>query len=81
MVLKNGKQLSNQATRRVIPSAWATALAVALAVAFAASLSQPAYADKVTPLPVPPDLQVAAGNEAFLVGHAVGTQNYVWAPF
>jgi hypothetical protein len=30
--------------------------------------------------PVPADLQVEAGNKVFLVGHAVGTQNYVCLP-
>ena len=29
---------------------------------------------------VPSNIQVPAGNHAFLVGHAVGTQNYVCAP-
>ena len=43
-------------------------------------LPQPAYARQVAPPPVPPDLQVPAGHKAFLVGHAVGTQNYVCAP-
>ena len=43
-------------------------------------LPQPAHADKVTPPPVPANIQVPAGNKAFLVGHAVGTQNYVCLP-
>ena len=30
--------------------------------------------------PCPPNIQVPAGNKAFLVGHAVGTQNYVCLP-
>jgi hypothetical protein len=34
----------------------------------------------VKPPPVPANLQVPAGNRAFLVGHAVGTQNYVCLP-
>ena len=47
-------------------------------MAFAVSL--PAHAGKVaTPLVVP-ELQVDEGNHAFLVGHAIGTQNYVCAP-
>ena len=49
-------------------------------MAFAVSLSQPAYAGQVTPPPVPPNIQVPAGNKAFLVGHAFGTQNYVCKP-
>ena len=74
--MKNWNQLSNQPTRRVIPTARAAVLAVAIAV----SLSQPAHAVQVTPPPVPPDLQVDQRNKAFLVGHAHGTQNYICAP-
>jgi uncharacterized protein DUF3455 len=74
IVLKNWNRLSNQATRRIIPTACATALTVAFAV------SLPAHAEKVTPPPVPFNLQVEAGSHAFLVGHAIGTQNYVCAP-
>ena len=74
MVLKNWNRISNQATRRIIP----TACAAALAVAFAVSL--PAHAEKVTPPDVPFNLQPDAGNHPFLVGHAIGTQNYVCAP-
>ena len=66
----------NQTTRRILLIACATALAVA----FTVSLPQPAHADRVTPPPVPADLQVPAGNKVFLVGHAVGTQNYVCLP-
>jgi hypothetical protein len=72
--MKNWNRISNQATRRIIP----TACAAALAVAFAVSL--PAHAEKVTPPTVPPELKVDEGNHAFLVGHAIGTQNYVCAP-
>src|SRR4029434_1014551 len=36
--------------------------------------------DQVTPPPVPPNIQVPAGNKAFLEGHAVGTQNYICVP-
>ena len=64
----------NHHIRRILPMACATALAVAFAV------SLPAHAFKVTPPPVPPNLKVEDGSHAFLVGHAVGTQNYVCAP-
>ena len=64
----------NHHTRRILPMACATALAVAFAV------SLPAHAFKVTPPPVPLNLKVEDGSHAFLVGHAVGTQNYVCAP-
>ncbi len=30
--------------------------------------------------PVPPNLEVPPGNEAFLVGYAVGSQDYVCLP-
>ncbi len=59
-------------------------LLVGLAVLGMAFLAAPqaSYAeDNVTPPPIPPDLQpVDAGNSAFLVGHAVGSQNYVCLP-
>src|SRR5512143_1949044 len=43
--------------------------------------ARPVYADNVTPPPLPPGLApVPAGQKLFLVGHAVGTQNYVCRP-
>jgi hypothetical protein len=51
-----------------------------LAVALAVSSPQPARADKVTPPPVPGNLEVEAGNKAYLEGHAIGTQNYICLP-
>ena len=74
--MKNCNAPENQTTRRILLIACATALAVA----FTVSLPQPAHADQVTPPPVPANIQVPAGNKAFLVGHAVGTQNYVCLP-
>jgi len=57
-------------------------LAGVAAMAFTVSSAQPAYADEViTPPPVPSNIQVPEGNVAYLVGHAVGTQNYVCLPF
>jgi len=38
-----------------------------------------AATDIVVP-PVPPDLKIEDGNEVFLLGHGVGTQNYVCKP-
>jgi hypothetical protein len=66
--------LSSRSPRRNLPIACATALAVALAVA------PPASADPVRPPPMPANLQVPPGNKAFLVGHAIGTQNYSCLP-
>lgn len=50
------------------------------ALAFTIPAVRPAYADQITPPPVPDNIQVPAGNKLFLVGHAVGTQNYVCVP-
>jgi Protein of unknown function (DUF3455) len=75
--MKHYNALSNQTSRRILPIACATALAML----FTGSLSQPVHAGgKVTPPDVPPNLQVEAGNKAFLKGVAEGTQNYVCTP-
>ena len=56
-------------------------LAVIVTTAFTISPPQTAYADKaITPPPVPANIQVPEGNVAYLVGHAVGTQNYICLP-
>lgn len=39
-----------------------------------------AQADNLTPPPVPANIQAPPQTKAFLVGHAVGTQNYVCLP-
>ena len=62
--------------RRIPP----IACAAALAVAFTVSLQQPTRAADGPPPPLPAAIQVPAGNKLFLVGHAVGTQNYVCLP-
>ena len=69
-------RFQNQSMRRVLLIACATALSVVLAV----SIPRLARAHNVTPPAVPANLQVPAGNTAFLVGHAVGTQNYICLP-
>ena len=38
------------------------------------------HADRITPPSVPTNIEVSAENKIFLVGHAVGTQNYVCLP-
>jgi hypothetical protein len=73
--MENCNPPENQITRRILP-----AFATALALAFTVSLPQPAHAREVTPPPVPAAIQVPEGNEAFLEGHAVGTQNYICLP-
>jgi hypothetical protein len=70
----NCNVLSNRNSRRVIPAACAAALALACAV------SLPAHAGRVETPDVPDTLKVDDGNHPFLVGHAIGTQNYVCAP-
>ena len=74
--MKNCNALENQTMCRILLIACATALAVAFAVA----LPQPARAAIVTPPPVPTNIEVPTGNTVFLVGHGVGTQNYVCLP-
>jgi len=64
----------------------ATALATALTanVAVAQSVAETngmlAASNRVTPPPVPANIQVPEGSKAFLVGHGVGTQNYICLP-
>ena len=67
--MKNDKAQTTQTTRRLV-----------LAVAFTVSLLQPVYAADIVLPPVPPDLQVPAGNKTFREGHAMGTQNYICLP-
>ena len=50
-----------------------------LATAFTIALPQAAHAQSLTPPPVPDRLHVPEGNEAFLIAHAFGTQDYVCA--
>lgn len=52
----------------------------ALSMALAFALPHAAHAQTITPPPVPTGLEVDAGNEAFLLGRGVGTQNYVCQP-
>jgi hypothetical protein len=49
-------------------------------VALMIAAPQAARPPVIVPPPVPVDLEVPAGNTAFLVGHAYGTQNYVCVP-
>lgn len=74
--MKNSNIPRNQGTRRLLLSA----CAAALAVVFTVSLPQPAHAGRVTPPPMPANLEAPAGNKAYLEGHAVGTQNYICLP-
>ncbi len=70
--MKNRQILKKQILHPILSVACA-----ALVIWFTASQ---AMADWVTPPSVPADLQVEAGNKAFLKGHAIGTQNYICLP-
>ena len=59
----------------------AIAYAIAASLLVTASLTQPALAHKpITPPNVPSNIAVLPPNRPFLVGHALGTQNYVCLP-
>jgi hypothetical protein len=58
----------------------ARAFAPVLAAIVAGSIPTLSHADSVNPPAVPAEIQVPAGSKAFLIGHAVGTQNYVCLP-
>jgi hypothetical protein len=55
------------------------ACAMAVAMTYGIGAQELGRRHRITPA-VPADLEVAAGNEAFLIGHAIGTQNYVCLP-
>jgi len=54
--------------------------AAALVLACAFGTVTLAAAQKVTPPPTPTDITPEAGNSAFLVGHAIGSQGYTCLP-
>ena len=74
--MNNDNTTAQQTTRRTPLVGCLTALGMA----FTLALPQAAQAQSVTPPPVPANIQVPAGNEAFLLGRGVGTQNYVCQP-
>jgi hypothetical protein len=53
---------------------------IALPVVFTVSPQRWAQAHRVTLPAVPANIQVPAGNKAFLAGHASGTQDYICLP-
>ena len=73
---------------RISPARWGARLMVSIFMASAvvgtavpAVQAQAAQESlSITVPPVPDDITVPAGNKVFLVGHAVGTQNYVCLP-
>src|SRR5215216_6242418 len=72
----NYNALKNLFTRRLLMVAWTTTLVVG----FMVSLPQLAHAQNSISPPIAPGLEVEAGNEPFLLGRGVGTQNYVCSP-
>lgn len=72
-IVVEGKNESRNRVRRLT-------CAIAAASAFAVAAAKPAHADEIVPPPVPGNIAVPAGNVPFLVGHAIGTQNYVCLP-
>src|SRR5215831_5978836 len=68
--------ISRRGARSTRLASWSTALAVATAFL----LPNPARADGVKLPRLPREIRVPAGNKAFLLGHGVGTQNYVCLP-
>jgi hypothetical protein len=51
--------------------------ATVVLLAFLIALPRIAHAQRPTPPPVPPEIEVPPGYRPFLAGHAVGTQGYV----
>ncbi len=74
--MKKTNVLNKFATRNILLAA----IAMALTVAFVVARPQPARADKITVPAMPDNVQVEAGNKVFLVGHAIGSQNYICLP-
>jgi hypothetical protein len=66
----------HQTTHRIPLIGFAIVLTVAITVA----LPRAANTDNVTQPPVPSNIQVPTGSKAFLVGHAIGTQEYICLP-
>ena len=65
-----------QITRGILRSACVTVLGMA----FTFAPAHAAFAQTVTPPPVPASIRVPDGNVAFLLGRGVGTQNYECQP-
>jgi hypothetical protein len=74
--MKHCIESHDRVPRLLVPLGRATALAVALAI----SQAHPARASEVTVPPIPGNIQVTAPNIPYLVGHGVGTQDYVCLP-
>ena len=72
---------NDKTTTRSIPRSLRRVAGVtALAVTFTLASSAVSHAQTVTPPSVPAGLEVLPPNQAFLVGHAFGSQNYECQP-
>src|SRR6476659_11247981 len=71
-------RISQQQTKK--PFRGRTALVAALALGCLFGTANHAAAQTVNPPPTPTLITPPAGNTAFLVGHALGTQGYVCLP-
>lgn len=71
--MKNETTHETKVSRLTPLAAWVAAIAIVF-------IAQPAHADHVTPPNMPAEIQVPAGNKPYLMGHAVGTQNYICLP-
>jgi hypothetical protein len=76
---ENDMNNDNTTTQQITRAVARIGCITVLGMAFTFALSSTAHAQIVIP-PVPPGLEVPAGNEAFLLGHGVGTQNYQCQP-
>ena len=72
----NIRNTGRHITRRIRPPRWHERSS---RFVFVVALPQAGHAQTVTPPPVPGTLNVPEGNEAFLIGHAFGSQDYVCA--
>jgi hypothetical protein len=73
--MKNIGARQHQPTRGILHGGCITALAMACTIAV-----PQAHDERVVPPYVPGNIEVLGDNKAFLVGHAVGTQNYICLP-
>lgn len=71
---------SNVSNKRTARYFLITAITVVLAVVFLAGQPQSALADKLTLPRIPDNLKVQEGAKLFLIGHALGFQNYICLP-
>ena len=73
--------MQNRNTKTSIARGVSRLLSVAaLGMVFTLALPQAARADRITVPPVPGDIAAPVNTRVFLVGHGVGTQNYICLP-